>query len=174
MASRKKSLLCKRNDIISIRNWFSLSNPIREGAHVTLLNSRCSTVYWIPSLGCLTGISNSVCPKQKCWSFPPPPNLLYLWPFPSQPMAMPSFYFLRPKILESSLIIFPHLVNLCDSAFEISPESNHFSPFLPLISKVPYPLSPGLLQMPPYWGPFSITVKTKQPQWFCSKLVTSC
>lgn len=34
------------------------------------------SVYWIPSRGCRTDISNSVYPKQKSWSFPHPKSAL--------------------------------------------------------------------------------------------------
>lgn len=146
-------------------------SPIREGVNTTFLNSRCSTVYWMLSFRCLIGTSNSKCPKQKSWSFRHH-NLLSLQSFPSQLMAMPSSHFLRPKALESSLTLSLHLVNLCDSTFEISPESNHFSLFLPLMSwsKVPSFL-PCIIanasSLASLFQACSTVVITQQPEWFC-------
>ena len=92
------------------------------------------TVHWIPSLTCLAGISNSVSKTevlilpllQICSAF----SVLRL----SWWQGHPSLF-----SFESSLTLFLHLVNPCDTRY--------------------HHLLPGLLQMPSYWPPhFSLAL----------------
>lgn len=133
MACKNKSLLYKSHDIILIRNEFLVSKPIREGCEYH--SSELQAHMFSCLLDTITRMSNghlklNVSKTEVLMLLPPQIHSTSV--FSTSTDGEPILPFSQAKNIKSHFDSFSTSGHI--SIFEVSSESNHFSPFLPLIS----------------------------------------